>query len=284
VPTRAQEGGEAVMGRVIDLTLDLIRTATSEPGLNPAAIGVGTGGMVVLKEGSISFATSAIPGWSGMPVRARLSSATGLAVQVENDGNAMVLGEAIFGAGAGRSFVVGITVGTGIGGGIAIDQHIFHGAHGFSNNIGHMVLDFNGRKCPCGKKGCLEAYASAAAMTARFTARVGKDRLKAEFGLDIARLAGSGMPEAVAVLKQGAVYLGIGIASIINLLDPDIVVVGGGAAQSGELYFSLLQTTVAERALPGFSNISVVPARLGAWANLVGAACVVWERRKNQVF
>jgi glucokinase len=129
-------------------------------------------------------------------------------------------------------------------------------------------------------------------MTARFTARVGKDRLKAEFGLDpknlgvkeIARLAGSGMPEAVAVLKQGAVYLGIGIASIINLLDPDIVVVGGGAAQSGELYFSLLQTTVAERALPGFSNISVVPARLGTWANLVGAACVVWERRKTQVF
>jgi glucokinase len=286
VPTQAQEGGEAVMARVIDLALDLTRTAASEPGLRPAAVGVGTGGMVVLTEGSISFGTSAIPGWSGMPVKARLTSAVGLPVQVENDGNAMVLGEAIFGAGAGCSIVVGITVGTGIGGGITLDQHIFHGAHGFSNNIGHMVLKYNGRMCPCGKKGCLEAYASATAMTASFKARVGKDRLQAEFGLDpknfgvkeISRLAGSGVLEAVEVLKQGAVYLGIGIASIINLLDPDVVVVGGGAAQSGDLYFSQLQSTAAERVLPGFTHISVVPARLSTWANLIGAACIVWQK------
>jgi glucokinase len=287
VLTRAQEGGEAVMRRVIDLALDLVRTAALEPGLSPAAIGVGTGGMVVLEQGSISFGTSAILGWSGMPVRARLAQATGLTVQVENDGNAMVLGEAIFGAGADHSFVVGITVGTGIGGGIAIDRHIFHGAHGFSNNIGHIILNSNGRRCPCGKRGCLEAYASATAMTASFKARVGRTRLQAEFGLDpqnfgvkeISRLASSGVPEAIAVLKQGAVYLGIGIASVINLLDPEIVVVGGGAAQSGEIYFSQLQATAAERALPGSAHIPVVPARLSTWANLVGAACIVWGKR-----
>jgi len=287
IPTQAQQGGEAVICRVIDLALNMIRKAESEPGLSPAAVGVGTGGMVVLNEGSISFGTSAIPGWSGMPVRARLAAAVGLPVQVENDGNAMVLGEAIFGAGTSSSFVVGITVGTGIGGGIAIDQHIFHGAHGFSNNIGHTALVYNGRKCPCGKKGCLEAYASATAMTASFKAKVGKHRLQAEFGLDprhfgvkeISQLANAGVPEAAAVLKQGAVYLGIGIASIINLLDPDIVVVGGGAAQSGDLYFSQLQTTAAERVLPGFTHISVVPARLSTWANLIGAACIVWQKR-----
>ena len=122
VPTRALEGGEAVMARIIDLALDLIHTAASEPGLTPAAVGVSTGGMVVPGEGSISFGTSAIPGWSGMPVRARLASVVGLPVQVENDGNAMALGEAIFGAGAGYSLVVGITVGTVIGGGITMDH------------------------------------------------------------------------------------------------------------------------------------------------------------------
>lgn len=286
VATRAQEGGEAVMGRVIDLVLDLIRMAAPEPGLIPSAIGVGTGGKVVLEEGSISYATSAIPGWSGMPVRARLADAAGLPVQVETDGNAMALGEAIFGAGAGYSFVVGITVGTGIGGGIVLDRRIFHGAHGFSNNVGHIILDYNGRMCPCGKQGCLEAYASATAMTASFASRIGKTRLREEFGLDpknfgvkeISILASAGVPEAVAILKEGAVYLGIGIASIINLLDPDIVVVGGGAAQSGEIYFSQLQSTAAERALPGSASIPVVPARLSTWANLVGAACIVWGK------
>ena len=274
------------MARIIDLALDLIHTAASEPGLTPAAVGVSTGGMGVPGEGSISFGTSAIPGWSGMPVRARLASVVGLPVQVENDGNAMALGEAIFGAGAGYSLVVGITVGTGIGGGITMDQHIFHGAHGFSNGIGHTVLEYNGRICPCGKKGCLEAYASATAMTADFTALVGMDRLQNEFDLnpqnfgvkEISRLASAGVPEAAAVLKQGAVYLGVGIASLINLLDPDIVVVGGGAAQSGELYFSQLQATAAERVLPGFTNICVRPARLSIWANLIGAACIVWQK------
>jgi glucokinase len=287
VATPAREGGEAVMKRVIELALDVIHTAGSEPGLNPAAIGVGTGGMVVLEQGSISFGTSAIPGWSGMPLGARLSQASGLAVRVENDGNAMVLGEAVFGAGAGRSLVVGITVGTGIGGGIAMDRHIFHGAHGFSNNIGHIIVSANGRKCPCGRQGCLEAYASATAMTASFKARVGKTRLRAEFGLEpghfgvkeISRLAASGVPEAAAVLKEGAEYLGVGIASVINLLDPDIVVVGGGAAQSGEVYFSQIQATAAERVLPGCAGIPLEPARLGAWANLVGAACIIWGWR-----
>jgi glucokinase len=288
VPTPAKAGGEAVMQRVIELALDVRRASEAEPGLRPAAVGLSTGGLVVLSEGSISYATSAIPGWGGMPVRARLVAALGLPVAVENDGNAMALGEALFGAGRGRSLVVGITVGTGIGGGIILDGRIFHGAHGISNNIGHTLLKMDGRLCPCGRRGCLEAYASAPAMAAYFTRRVDRGRLLEKYGLqpggigvkEIAQLAAQGAPEAVAALHQGAEYLGAGIASLIHLLDPDIVVIGGGASQSGPVYFDRLRAAVTARSMPGAEPVPVVPAELKAWANLVGAACIVWGKEK----
>jgi glucokinase len=286
VPTQAWGGGEAVMSQAIDLARQLLSVSQSEPALQPAAIGVSTGGLVVLATGAISFATSAIPGWGGMPVRDRMAKAVGLPVVVENDGNAMVLGEAIFGAGKGHPLVVGITVGTGIGGGIAMNGQLFHGAHGFSNNIGHTLYKINGRRCPCGRRGCLEAYASGPAISAEFKNRVGSSRLRAEFGLqpgrlgvkEISRLAAQGIPEAIAALRQGADILGAGIASLINLLDPDIVVVGGGAAQSGEIYFSRLREVAAARVLPGAVQAPIIPAALKTWANLVGAACLVWEK------
>jgi len=286
IQARASQGGEAVMKRVIELALEFIRSAPPESGLAPQAIGLGTGGQVILGEGAIAFATSVIPGWSGMPVRRRLEEATGLPVQVENDANAMVIGEALFGAGKGHPLVVGITVGTGIGGGVALDQHIFHGAHGFSNNIGHMVINYRGKCCPCGQRGCLEAYASAPAMVSDFKKRVGRARLVNEFGLnpskfgmkEIEQLARSGVVEAVAAITQGAEYLGIGLASILNLFDPDIVVVGGGAAQIGELYLSQVRSTAHQLALPTAASIPIMPAGLKNWANLVGAACIVWGK------
>ena len=289
VPTAAWEGGEAVMKRVIDLAQSLLTTSQTYPVLRPVEIGVGTGGLLKLPEGVILSATSAIPNWAGMRVRDRLSEALGMPVSIDTDGNAMVLGEALFGAGKNHAMVIGITVGTGIGGGIAVDGKIFHGAHGFSNNIGHMVLRHHGRLCPCGKRGCLEAYASAPVMVADFTARVGRDRLQADFGLqpgkfgvkELARLASESLPEAIAALQQGADYLGSGIASLINLLDPDIVVIGGGAAQSGDIYFDRLQATVAGQVLSSGARIPIVPAVLKANANLVGAACIAWGKGKN---
>jgi glucokinase len=286
IQARASQGGEALMARVIDLALDFIHSTPPETGLAPQAIGLGTGGQVILGEGAIAFATAVIPGWSGMPVRRRLEAATGLPVEVENDANAMVIGEAIFGAGRGHSLVVGITVGTGIGGGITIDQRIFHGAHGFSNNIGHMVINYRGKCCPCGQRGCLEAYASAPAMVSDFKHRVGRSRLLNEFGLnpskfgvkEIAQLAQSGLPEAVAAIAQGAEFLGIGLASVLNVIDPDIVVVGGGAAQTGELYLSQVRSTAHQLALPTAASTPIVSAGLKVYANLVGAACIVWGK------
>jgi glucokinase len=288
IPCGAKAGGEAVMRRVIGLAQELVRTGACEPGLAPQAIGVGTGGQVMLADGSIAFATAVLPGWGGMPVRRRLEEATGLPVQVENDANAMVIGEALFGAGRGLRVVVGITVGTGIGGGISIDQHIFHGAHGFSNNIGHMVIHQRGRCCACGQRGCLEVYASAPAMVRDFKRRVGHFRLDDEFGLgkdafgvkEIAKLAQAGVPEAAATIAQGARYLGIGLASILNLIDPDIVVVGGGAALSGEAYLAQVRSTAHDLALPTEAAVPIVAAGLKNWANLVGAACIVWEKNK----
>ena len=224
VPTRAWEGGERVMQGIIGLAQDLISASREQPGQSPTAVGIGTGGLVTLPEGVIAYATSAIPDWSGMPVRQRLEQALNLPVGIENDGNAMVLGEALFGAGKNHPLVVGITVGTGIGGGVAMNGRIFHGVHGYSNNIGHMVIERNGRLCPCGRRGCLEAYASATAMTEAFIERAGRARIKEDFNLEpggfgvkeIVRLASQGISEAVAALEEGAACLGTGIASLIN--------------------------------------------------------------------
>ncbi len=286
IPTLAAEGGEAVMQRVLSLALEMVAEGTAENGLKPSAIGVGTGGQVSVDEGVIVHSTAVIPGWAGMPVGRRLAEATGLPVRVDNDANVMALGEAIFGAGKGYSLVVGITVGTGIGGGIILDQRIFHGAHGFSNHIGHMVVRYQGRTCLCGKRGCLEAYASGKAMASEFRRRVGKGSLRLDLGLDpenlgvkeISRLALSGHPEAAAVMEQGARYLGMGIASILNLLDPDIVVVGGGIAQCGEAYFNRIQETAHHQALEGMAATPIVPAKFMDSAGLVGAACLAWGK------
>lgn len=271
------------MRRAIALAQELLREA-GEPA--PVAVGVGTAGQVVPGSGVMAFATAALPGWTGMPVRRRMEQATGLPSFVDNDANAMALGEAVFGAGRGCRYVVGLTVGTGVGGGIVVDGRVYHGVGGLANNIGHVIIDYRGRRqCPCGKYGCLEAYASAPCIVADFLDGIGRRRLRRELGVEpgavgvkeIAGWAAGDQQEALAAIQRGASFLGVGIATLLNLLNPEVVVIGGGVAQAGEVYFSVVRRVVRERAMPTVAETPVLPAQLGPQANLVGAACLAWQ-------
>jgi glucokinase len=273
-PTPGVEGGDAIMRRVIDLAQTIV--ASSE--IKPVAIGVSTGGDVG-HDGEIVYATATIPGWQGMPVRARLESATGLRAFVDNDGNAMALGEAMFGAGRGYKHVIGVVVGTGIGGGIVLDQKNYRGAHGFAGRLGHIIVDFAEQQpCTCGGAGCLEAYAASLALIADFKKRTNAQSLDPGFGVkEILQLAENGNAIATQVIQRGAYFLGIGIASFLNLFNPDLVIVGGGVAQIGEIYFAEMRRVAHARAQGSVRDTPIVPVTLGTHANLIGAAELAWQ-------
>jgi glucokinase len=286
LPTEAKQGGEAVIQRVQELIGKLIQTGkTSGAGMIPAAIGVGTAGQVALKRGVIFYATAALPGWVGMPVKDRLEQAFGLPVFVENDANVMALGESTFGAGRGCRHMIGLTVGTGVGGGIIINRRIYHGAHDIAGGIGHIQIDYRGqRQCPCGRYGCLEAYASTQGIVAEYLQAAAPEMVESldltpdQLGVkQIAVLAYAGDADAWDAILRGAEYLGVGITTLINLFDPDMVVVGGGIANLGSPYFERVRQVVSERVLPSLVETPILPAQLGERANLVGAACIAWQ-------
>ncbi len=274
-PTLGDGGGDGIMRRVIELAQTLV--AASQ--VKPAAIGVATGGDVDNETGAIVYATATIPGWQGMPVRARLEATLGLRAYVDNDGNAMALGEAIYGAGRGAAQGIGVVVGTGIGGGIVLDRKIYRGAHGFAGRLGHIIVDYSAQQpCTCGAAGCLEAYAASLALIAEYKKHSGAQTLAPEFGVkEIAQLAESGDAIAAQVIRRGAFFLGIGIASLLNLLNPDVVIVGGGVAQIGDRYFAEIRRVTRERAQGSVRDTPIVPATLGPQANLIGAAELAWQ-------
>ena len=273
-PTPSTKGGNAIIERVIEMARPLV---ASSP-VKPMAIGVSTGGDVGL-EGEIVYATATIPGWQGMPVRARIESALGLPTFVDNDGNAMALGETLFGAGRGYKHVIGVVVGTGIGGGIVLDQKIYRGAKGFAGRLGHVIVDFaEHQPCTCGGAGCLEAYAASLALLAEYKKQTQVQSLAPGFGVkEMAQWAKAGDAIAARVIQRGAFYLGIGIASFLNMLNPDVVVIGGGIAQIGEGYFAEVRRVARERAQGSVRDTPIMPATLGTQANLIGAAELAWQ-------
>ncbi|MCP4196459.1 MAG: ROK family protein [Proteobacteria bacterium] len=285
LPTEAQQGGEALILRVITL-IETLRQAAKAKNQDSVAVGLGTAVFVHPHTGVVTFSTSALPGWQGMSVRQRVEQALELPTFVDNDVHMMALGEATDGAGQGYRHLLGLTVGTGVGGGVVIGGRLYQGTWGSAGVAGHLIIDYQGRRrCPCGRYGCLEAYASAPAIVAGFTGRVGKRVMRQEFGLDprgielrdIARMAQQGHPEAMAIIRRGAGFLGVGIAAMLNLLNPELVVIGGGVAQIGSLYFTTVRHTVQERALSYVAETPILPALLGPQANLIGAVHLAWQ-------
>lgn len=219
-----------------------------------------------------------------------MSSRLGLPVFIDNDANVAALAEVRAGAAAGASQVVMVTLGTGIGGGIIIDGKVYRGATGSAAELGHMVIDPNGPKCPgaCPNHGCFETMASGKALV-RYAGRAAGDNPDSELGRAIARgdeldgnllyhLASRGDSVTLAVFEEFGFYLGVGITNLVNIFNPEYLVVGGGVARAGSFILKPAVSILKERGLrPNRDVVKVVTASFGPEAGLLGAACLALE-------
>jgi glucokinase len=254
-----------------------------------AAIGVGAAGLVEWPGGRARWAPH--NSYRRLELRRLLHQRTGLPTTVDNDANAAAWAESRFGAGAGGGDLVLVTVGTGIGGGLVLGGHLYHGEHGFAGELGHLIVAPDGDRCACGNRGCLEAMASGSTL-----GRLGREAAAGDPGGRLAALAGApglvtgevvfaaageGDKLALALFERVGHWLGVGIASLVTIFDPDLVVVGGGVAATGELLLAPARASF-ERYVHGRAHRDlppVVQSRLGDDAGIVGAATLALGRR-----
>ena len=283
-PTPVALGPDAVIGRMVAMvgeSLARTRQALGTDRLDIAGVGVGAPGPLDTDRGIVIVAPNL--GWRDLPLRDRIADGTGLTATLDNDANCATLGEWWQGAARGGRVVIGLTIGTGIGGGIVLDGQIFHGASDVAAEFGHMTVDVTGRRCKCGNYGCLEAYASGPAIAARAVEEleagtpsaiptyVDGDLTKVT-AQTVYQAAHDGDPFALDVVRETARFLGAGIANLVNVLNPDVVVVTGGVTKAGDRLFGPLRIDVARRAFkPAVDACRIVPGTLPGTAGVVGA-------------
>lgn len=283
-PTLAAEGADAVINRMARMVNTTVGIAMKEAGVTKKAllgVGVGAPGTVDREKGLVLAAPNLK--WYDFPLVERMTELTGLPVKLDNDANCATYGEWWLGAARGGTNVIGVTIGTGVGGGLIVDRHVYHGSSDAAGEIGHITIDMNGRRCGCGNYGCLEAYASGSAIAERAREALQNDESSILHSLvhgDLTQItaavvykaAGEGDPVALEIVRDTARFLGAGIANLLNVFNPDVVVIAGGVTQAGEALFAPLRTEVRRRAFKSVSEACrIVPGTLPGTAGVVGA-------------
>lgn len=285
IPTQAAKGEPAAMKRLAGL---LRRLMGEVPEAEPVGIGVALASPVDPETGLV-FNPPNLPTWHGTTPAADLAGHLGLSSWVHNDASLAALGEYVYGIGAGTRSLVMITLGTGVGGGLIVNGRVYGGHRGFAGEIGHLVVDSAGPQCPCGGRGCLEMMVSGTAM-----ARIARERLAAgERSLvrklvrgDLEKVRAEtlvkaeerGDPLAGEVLRGAADYMGIGVATLRSVLDPELIIIGGGVSRNLHLFFPRLVASAKAHAMDvNKASCPVVPTVLGDDAGLLGAAALAWE-------
>jgi glucokinase len=278
--TQASTGPEIILARIGDAILQ----AVSEAPAGSAVVGVGivAPGPIDPWRGVIYTAPN-LPGWDNLPLADRLAAICQLPVRAGNDANLAALGEHRFGAGRGVSHMIYLTVSTGVGGGIIVDDRLLLGARGVAGEPGHMTIDLAGRQCNCGNYGCLETLASGTAIAREAAEALAAGRASA-LGAAGARptaamvdaAADAGDPLAIELMVAAAEAMGVGIVNLLHLFDPRMIVLGGGVSRSGELWWGTVRAEVERRAMPIYlQGLQIVPAALTDDAGLYGAAAMV---------
>ncbi len=287
LPTQAHQGAKFVVDRMVAMIGETMRDARREGSLPAEAfVGIGLGSPGPLDRATGTVIETPNLGWRNFPLRDLISNAVGLDAELDNDANAATLGEWWQGAGRGARSLVGVTLGTGIGGGIILDGELYHGASDAAGEIGHMTIDSTGRRCNCGNYGCLEAYASGPAIASRAVEglRAGAASLLPEMvGGDLDRITAEAVSEAIIagdayaaeVMRETARFLGTGVANLVNMLNPDTIVISGGVTRAGDHLFRPLADEVRRRAFrDAAESCRIVPGELGDMAGVIGAAAV----------
>jgi predicted NBD/HSP70 family sugar kinase len=265
------EDYEAEVG--IDRAAELVESVLSESGADhDRVLGVGMGLPGPVHRSGIVGSSAILPGWAGTHGAERMSERVGLEVWLGNDANLGALSEATWGAGRGAAALVYLKLSTGIGAGIVIDGKLFGGAGGTAGEIGHTTLNETGEICRCGSRGCLETFAAGAAI-ARMLSRSRREELDVDMVLS---RAGAGDPACRRALSDAGRHIGVAVANLCNLINPERIVVGGSMGQAGDLLLDPLRESVALRAIPSAAeDVEVVPAELGERAELLGAVALV---------
>lgn len=285
--TRAEDGADAVLERIALLVETVIAQTCAETGATRAdfiGVGIGAPGPLRRKDGVVVVAPNL--NWHDYPLGPNLAAATKLDVKVDNDANCATLGEWWIGAARGAKNVVGVTIGTGIGGGLIFDGRLYHGSSDVAGEVGHTTIETAGRRCKCGNYGCLEAYASGPAIAERAREALegnGPSLLRTTTGGDLDAITAQHVYDAARdgdelareVVRDTAKYLGVGIANLLNLFNPDVVVLAGGVTAAGELLLAPLRAEARRRAFrPAVDAARIVPGELGARAGAVGAVAM----------
>ena len=273
----------------IDGVARAVASLTGRVGLRAdriAGVGVGAPGSVEQARGIIRSLVN-VPGWRDVPLARRLARRLQCRCVVENDANCFALAEWRLGAGRGADDLVCLTLGTGVGGGLILNGSLYRGASGAAGEPGHMVLDPRGPRCGCGRLGCWEALVGASAIVAlgrmavrrskrlRMLVRDHDGRLTPRL---IGRAARAGDPHARAVWAEIGARLGVGVANLVNLCNPERVVIGGGIANNWSLFAPAMRLAVRREAMAVAGRaVRIVRARLGDFAGIVGAAVLIWD-------
>lgn len=285
--TRPTAGADGLAADLIGAVEDALAAVKGERPA-PAAIGVGAPGPIDGRSGTLVGPPNL--GVSNFPIGRRLREAFGVPVVVENDVSAGTYGEHRYGAARGRRHVIGVFPGTGIGGGLVLDGCLYRGARGNAGEVGHMIVQLGGPMCGCGQYGCLEAVASRSAIARDLIAQAAIGRVPsvaAKAGTDvravrskmIARVLAAGERAGVELLERAAERLGIGLANCVNLLNPEMVVLGGGLVEKlGGWLVDRAADSMRRHALPALAEgVEVVAAALGDEAVVRGAAALAQE-------
>ena len=283
-PTRADQGADAVVDRIarmIDTVIAETIAETSAKREDFAGVGIGSPGPLDRERGIVIVTPNL--GWKNFPLRDEVSKRVGLPASLDNDANCATLGEWWCGAAKGARHVIGITIGTGIGGGLILDGRLFHGASDVAGEIGHTTIDSTGRRCKCGNYGCLEAYASGPAIAerAREALEGGEPSILPKLvNDDLGRITAQLVYDAAKqdddvarqVVRETANFLGAGVANLLNIFNPDVVVIAGGVTQAGAPLFEPLRAEVRRRAFrPAVEACKILPGTLRGSAGVVGA-------------
>ena len=285
VPTYAQMGYEYTVNNIKQAIRDLMKeTNTDDKEIE--GIGFDFPGQVDYKTGVVKLAPN-IPGWVNVPIAQMIEEEFNIPTRIDNDVRCAALGELKFGAGKGCENFVCITVGTGIGSGLVINGQLVRGAANAAGEIGHIKLQMNGGPiCGCGDTGCLEAFASGpsiVAMAQEYLKGGKSTKFREMAGADgeitpyiVAKAAEAGDPVAKRIFEIVGTYIGMGLVSVINLLNPEKVIIGGGVAAAGDLLLDPIRKTIKERAMVVAGNsVEIVPAELGNSAGVIGASMLV---------
>ncbi len=280
VATHAVAGWKQVVAQLIKNIGQHQKIAVGK-GLTVIAVGIGTPGVIQMDRGIVVKSPN-FPDWNNLPLKEELEKALHTAVFVENDANAAALGEQWLGAGRGINSMILLTLGTGVGGGIVLNNQIWQGADGMAGEIGHMTLIPDGRLCGCGNTGCLEMYASARGIVQSYRDAIKSSAIDSSEELSseqIYQAARDGETVACNVMKDMGRMLGIGIANLINIFNPQMIVLGGGVKDAWKLFIDATQEEVMRRAfkIPA-ERTKIVPSLLGDDAGMVGAAAVALQK------